>query len=171
MATMSHLWAIGYDDMARADEVREIITKLGSNKPYLILEDLAVVVRHPDGTFTSNREPSPAFSNIAGLTLVGFLAGLVTMTPLTGATLGAITGGAFSAATAATKIDAGFVEDVERLMQPGTSALFVLDAEGDLDVILHTIRGLGGTVLKTNVDIERVKLIQSTLSSDSSGPA
>jgi uncharacterized membrane protein len=48
-------------------------------------------------------------------------------------------------------------------MRPGTSALFVLDEEGDMDVILHVIRGLGGTVLKTNVDLERAKLIQSTL--------
>jgi hypothetical protein len=35
-----------------------------------------------------------------------------------------------------------------------------------MDVILHAIRGLGGTVLKTNVDIERAKLIQSTLLAD-----
>jgi hypothetical protein len=32
-----------------------------------------------------------------------------------------------------------------------------------MEVILHTIRGLGGAVLKTNVDPERAKLIQSTL--------
>ena len=32
-----------------------------------------------------------------------------------------------------------------------------------MEVILDSIRGLGGTVLKTNVDTERAKLIQSTL--------
>jgi hypothetical protein len=32
-----------------------------------------------------------------------------------------------------------------------------------MELILHTIQGLGGTVLKTNVDLERAKLIQSTL--------
>ena len=48
-------------------------------------------------------------------------------------------------------------------MKPGTSALFVLDDEGDMEMILYKIRGLGGTVLKTNVDVERAKLIQSTL--------
>jgi len=30
-------------------------------------------------------------------------------------------------------------------MKPGTSALFVLDSEGSMEVILHGIRGLGGT--------------------------
>jgi uncharacterized membrane protein len=49
------------------------------------------------------------------------------------------------------------------MMKPGSSSLFVLDDEGDLDVILHKIRGLGGTVLKTNVDLGRAKLIQSSL--------
>ena len=52
-------------------------------------------------------------------------------------------------------------------MKPGTSALFVLDDEGDMEMILHKIRGLGGTVLKTNVDVERAKLIQSTLATAS----
>ena len=62
-----------------------------------------------------------------------------------------------------TGINEDFISDVERLMKPGTSALFVLDQEGDMDAILEGIRGLGGTVLKTNVDLERAKLIQSTL--------
>ena len=46
-----------------------------------------------------------------------------------------------------------------------------LDDEGDMEVILHAIRGLGGKVLKTNVDVERAKLIRATLAgmSGSSG--
>ena len=32
-------------------------------------------------------------------------------------------------------------------MKPGTSTPFVLDDEGDMDVILHAIRGLGGAVV------------------------
>jgi uncharacterized membrane protein len=61
-----------------------------------------------------------------------------------------------------------FVREVERLMKPGTSALFILEDGGDMEVILHTIRGLGGTVLKTDANSERAKLIQSALSA---GPA
>ena len=52
-------------------------------------------------------------------------------------------------------------------MKPGTSAIFVLDYEGDMDIILYNIRGLGGTVLKSNVDLEHAKLIQSTLAAPS----
>ena len=52
-------------------------------------------------------------------------------------------------------------------MKPGTSALFVLDDDGDMEVILPTIQGLGGTVVRTNVDLERARLIQSTLAASS----
>ena len=62
------------------------------------------------------------------------------------------------------------MREVEQLMTPGTSALFVLDHAGDMDVILHTIQGLGGKVIKTNVDAERAKLIQSTLASKPRAP-
>jgi uncharacterized membrane protein len=124
-----------------------------------------VVVRHPDGSFTLNREKFPAAANILGCSVVGFLAGLAVGAPITGATVGAMVGGAGTAAVSASAgISNDFVKEVERLMKPGTSAIFVLDDEGDMDVILHKIHGLGGTVLKTNVDLEHAKLIQSTLS-------
>jgi uncharacterized membrane protein len=166
METTGRMWAIGYDDVGRADRVREEIVRLGWDRPYLILEDIAVVLRRPDGTFALNREPFPAVAHIMGLTLVGLLVGLVTVMPLTGAAVGAVMGGVNTAVAAAVRIDAEFVRDVERMMQPGTSALFVLDDQGDMDVILDSIRGLGGTILKTNVDLERARLIQSALTAD-----
>jgi len=158
-----HLWAIGYDDMERAEQVRREITGLGWDEPYLLLEDVAVVVRHPDGSFTVDREPFPAVANILGCTAVGFIAGLVLAAPLAGAAVGAALGGAGTALAAGVGIADDFLHEVEAMMKPGTSALFVLDDEGDMDVILHAIRGLGGTVLKTNVDVERAKLVQATL--------
>ena len=169
MPISGNLWAVGYDDMDRANHVRDEIISLGwGTTPYLILDDVAVVVRHPDGSFTLNREKFPAAANILACSVVGFLAGLVVGVPITGATIGAMVGGTGSVAVLASAgIGEDFIKDVERLMKPGTSALFVLDDEGDMDVILHKIRGLGGTVLKTNVDVEHAKLIQSTLAAPS----
>src|SRR5262249_15538391 len=167
MTTTAHLWAIGYDDKARADQVRDQIIQLGWGAgqagKYLILEDIAVVVRHPDGTFTFDRKPFSGLANILACTGVGFLAGLVLATPLTGATIGALLGGAGTAAASHAGISEAFIRDVGAMMKPGTSALCVLDTEGDMDMILHKVRGLGGSVLKTNVDPERARLIQSTL--------
>jgi uncharacterized membrane protein len=174
MTTATHLWAIGYDDMGRADHARDVISRLGWGTghagKYLILLDIAVVVRHLDGSFTFDHEPFPGVTNILSCTAVGFLAGLALAAPLTGAIIGALVGGVGTAASAAfAGIDDDFVREVEVLMKPGTSALFVLDKEGDMEMILHAIRGLGGTVLETNVDLERAKLIQSTLAAASDG--
>jgi uncharacterized membrane protein len=169
MTKSGNLWAIGYDDMERANQVRDEIIGLGWDKHYLILDDIAVVVRHPDGSFTLNREKLSAATNIVGSSVVGFLAGLVIGGPITGALIGALVGSVASTVAVATSVGIGddFIKEVEELMKPGTSALFVLDEEGDMDVILHQIRGLGGTVLKTNVDLERAQLIQSTLAAPS----
>ena len=173
MTTAAHLWAIGYDDVARADQVRDEIIELGwgagKAAKYLILEDIAVVVRHPDGSLKFDREPFLGLANILACTGAGFLAGLVLAAPLTGAAVGAVVGSAGTAATTHAGISEAFVREVEAMMKPGTSALFVLDDVGEMDVILHKIQGLGGKVLKTNVDLERAKLIQSTLATASPG--
>ena len=161
---MNHLWAVGYDDMERASHVRDEIVRLGWVENRLILTDLAVVVRHLDGSFTLDRERFPTGSNIVGASAVGFLAGLILGVPIVGAAIGAIVGGAGAAMNVLSAgIAEDFVKDIQRLMKPGTSAIFVLDSEGDMTAILHAIRGLGGTVLKTNVDVERARLIQATL--------
>src|SRR5690348_12025514 len=97
MTTTAHLWAIGYDDMEQADKAREAITQLGwgpgQGGRYIILLDVAVVVRPLDGTFTLDRKPFPGVANILACSAVGFLAGLAVAAPLTGATVGALVGG------------------------------------------------------------------------------
>jgi uncharacterized membrane protein len=167
MNTEAHLWAVGFDNMERAEQVRDEIANLGwgsgRSGMFLILEDCAVVIRHPDGSFTLNRTRFPSLTNILGCTGAGLLAGLVLAAPLTGVTLGALLGCAGTAAGTHLGISEDFIRDTEALMKPGTSALFVLDDDGDLEIIVRKIQGLGGVVLKTNVDPERAKLIQSTL--------
>ena len=176
MSTAAHLWAIGYDNMERAGQVRDEITRLGWGtghaSKYLVLLDVAVVVRHANGSFTLDHQPIPRVANVLVLSAVGFLAGLVVAAPLTGAAVGAVVGGLGMALSAQTVgIEDEFVREVEGLMKPGTSALFVLDNGVDMDMILQTLRGLGGTVLRTNVDLERAKLIQSTLAAEGQSPS
>jgi uncharacterized membrane protein len=165
-----HLWAVGFDDTERANVVRDEIAKLGCEKHDLTLLDMAVAVRYRDGSFTLNGEPFPAVPRIHGGPVAHFFAGLALgAPPLTGAAVGSML-----ATIGATPADVGisdtFVRVVECLIQPGTSALFVLDEVGNMDAILHGIAGLGGTVLKTNVDVERARLIQSALSAPADLP-
>jgi uncharacterized membrane protein len=154
--------------MERAEQVRAEIARLG-DRHCLILLNTAVVVRYPDGCVTLNGEPFVAPVNLGRHTFATFLAGLALgAPPLTGAAVDAWarhTGGAASEAG----IDKDFVCEVQKLLKPGTSALFVLDQEGDMAAILQGIRGLGGTVLKSNVDLKRAELIQSTLAAARQG--
>ena len=162
MAKCGHLWAIGYDQLERAAQVRDEVNKLGERHCLVVL-DTAIAVRYPDGTLTLNGERFLARINFHAHTVAGFLAGLALgAPPMTGPAVGALLRGA-CAASDDVSIDEDFVGGVEGLLKPGTSALFVLDQEGDMDALLQGIRGLGGTVLKTTVDLERAKLIQSTL--------
>jgi uncharacterized membrane protein len=163
MTACGNLWAVGFDDRGRAAQVRDKITCLAWEKHQLILLDVAVAERCRDGLVTLNGEPFPAVTKTHGGTIAHFLAGLMLgAPPLTGAAVGAMCA-RFGATTNEVGISDDFVREVEDLIKPETSVLFVLDEGGDMDAILHAIRGLGGAVLKTNVDLERAKLIQSTL--------
>ena len=157
----AHLWAIGYDDMEGAEQLRAQIAKLGESR-CLIVHDTAVAVRYPDGTVTLDGEPLVSAPKLGCRSLASFLAGLALgAPPLSGAAVGGLMRGL--GGTGSVGIDDQFIADVAALMTPGTSTLFVLDQVGEMSAILQGIRGLGGTVLKTNVDLERARLIQSTL--------
>jgi uncharacterized membrane protein len=162
----AHLWAVGYDDPAKAEQLRDEVCRLAGAGQYLIVLDMAILTRHADGTYALDREPFPVTGNIFGGSTLGFLAGLALGVPLSGAAVGALLGTAASTVAGALKIEKQFVNDVKAMLKPGTSAVLLLDDQGDMDVILHNIRGLGGTVLKTNVDVKRARLIQSTLLAD-----
>ena len=166
MKSVGNLWAIAYDDPDRAEQVRAEVRRLEEGQ-FLLVEDTAVAVRAPDGSFRLNHEPFPVVGNILGWSAAGFLAGLVLLAPVAGAAVGALIGGAGSAIASRVGIAEGFIREVEGLMKPGTSALFLLDAGGDLDVVDYRVRGLGGTVLKTNVDTVRAKEIQAALAAPS----
>jgi uncharacterized membrane protein len=166
MTTSAHLWAIGYDDAVQAERTRAQVTALAGPGKSLLLLDVAILTRTTDGSYTLNRQPFPLTSNVLAGGTLGFLAGLALASPMTSAAVGALLGTGASTVANAAGIEDAFIQDVKRLMKPGTSAVLVLDDQGDLDAILHAIHGLGGTVLKTNVDLARAKLIQTTLSAD-----
>src|SRR5262249_33506373 len=139
MTTTKHRWAIGFDDMTRADQVRDEIIRIARDPNELTLRDVAVVVRHPDGSLTIDRQPAAALNYFLQCTAVGFITGVVLYVPLTGATVGAMMGGADIAASTELGIHNDFIREVEGLLKPGASALFVLDVAKNLDMILDQI--------------------------------
>jgi uncharacterized membrane protein len=170
MSSHGNLWAIGFDDAGRAAVVRDEVARLGWETHDLILRDVAVAVRYRDGTLTLNGELFPAATRSPDGTLARLLAALALgAPPLSGTAVGCMAD-TIGAAREGVGIGDAFIRDVECLIKPGTSALFVLDEGGNMDAILRAIRGLGGTVLKTNVDLIRAKLIQSTLAASDDPP-
>ena len=137
MNKTSHLWAVGFDDMERADQIRAEIVELGwgpgKGGKYLVLDDIGIAVRHSDGSFTFDRMPFPAVANILGSATAGFLAGLVMAAPLTGAAIGALLGSAGTAAATHVGISEAFVRDVEAKKRDSTR-IFLLD---DRELRLH----------------------------------
>src|SRR5262249_707278 len=124
---------------------------------------IAVAVRFPDGTLTLGGEPfaeeCEAPRGILGWILASLAIGAP---PLIGAEAGRVLDRS-GVGSAESVIGDDFVREVATLVKPNTSVLFVLDECGDSEAICETIRGIGGKVLKTNVDLERAELIQSAL--------
>jgi hypothetical protein len=74
MTKGGNLWAIGYDDMGRAEQVRAEITRLGERHCLNLLET-AVVVCCPDGSVTLDGEPFVVVPKVEGRTCASFFAG------------------------------------------------------------------------------------------------
>jgi uncharacterized membrane protein len=163
MHDSANLWAVAFDDLARAEQARATIADLAVQGSLKLL-DTAVSVRHPDGTITLDGERMTAVPSLHESPIVRFLTGLIlSAPPLTGRAAGQMLHTAGMRCPTQAGIDEDFVHEVARVMKPGTSVLFVLDQAGNLDAILDGIRGLGGSILKTNVDLQRATLIQAAL--------
>jgi uncharacterized membrane protein len=164
MEETAHLWAIGFGDMQRAARVRDEIAAL-AGRHCLSLSDTAVAVRYADGSTTLDGEPIAAPVELRRNGIASWLAALALgAPPLTPAAVGSVLRGAGCATSTLIRMEENFLRDVDRMMKPGTSALFVLGLMTDADAFLAGIRGLGGTVLKASVDVETVQRIQSALS-------
>jgi uncharacterized membrane protein len=164
MAGSAHLWAVGYGDVDRAKQMREVIVSLAGAERDLHLLDIAVLVRLLDGSLMFNGERFSADSPIAGHGILGLLTGFALAVPLlTDDAIGRVLDPTVPEGSNALGIDEKFKHEIASMMRPGTSALLVLDVAQNMNAILPRLQGLGGRILKTNVDIERANLIQSTL--------
>ncbi len=126
-------------DMDWANQGRKEIASLGWDEHSLILQDIAVVVRHSNGSFTLNHEKLSVAANVLG----------------SGCSNHWCNHGRYSARRRQRRcLGLGWnrrrLHRGRRAVEPGTSALFVLDDEGNMNLILHKTRGFGGSVLKTN---------------------
>jgi uncharacterized membrane protein len=165
MERSAHLWAVGYDDIDRAGQVRQVIVSLAGPEQYLELRDIAVLVRSPDSSLTLNGNPFSAGKHLVAHGLLGVLAGVALAAPIVNeeAIAWLFDSNPLEMSNALHIAD-DFKQKIADMMRPRTSALLVLDMARNMTAILGRLQGMGGTILKANVDFERASLIQSILS-------
>ena len=158
---MADLIAIGYPDettaTAAADEARRLAQDL------IIQPDaIAVISRDSDGGYHVTTNHHAVGAGATWGMFWGFLFGLLFFIPVFGMAIGAGMG-ALMGKMAKTSIDKQFQEQVRDMVQPGTSALFLVLEKVTPDKAVEAMSKYGGTVLKTSLSKEDEAELQAAL--------
>ena len=158
---MADLIAIGYPDLATADEAAEEARRLAQD---LIIQPdaIAVIVRDTDGSYHVHTTHHAVGTGAVWGMFWGFLFGLLFFIPVLGLAVGAGMG-ALMGKFAKTSIDRQFQDQVRGMLQPGTSALFLMLEKVTPDKAVEAMSKYGGTVLKTSLSKEDEKELQEAL--------
>ena len=158
---MADLIAIGYPDETTAGQAEEEAQRLAAD---LIIQPdaIAAIVRTKDGKFkvTTNHHVVGAGASYG--MLWGLLFGVLFFVPVFGMAIGAGLG-ALMGKLEKSGIDREFQEQVRDLLQPGTSALFLVVEKVTPDKAVEALRKYGGTVLKSSLSKEAEEELQEEL--------
>ena len=158
---MSDLIAIGYKDettaLAAADEARKLARDL------IIEPDaIAAIVRDREGKFHVHTSHNPVGSGASWGMFWGLLFGLLFFVPFFGLAIGAGMGALMGKITKS-GIDKAFQEQVRGMLEPGTSALFLMVEKVTPDKAVEAMSQYGGTVLKTSLSKDGEAELQEAL--------
>ena len=162
---MADLIVIGYPDETTADAAADEARRLAAD---LIIQPdaIAVIIRKRDGSYQvhTNHGGGGGAGAIWG-SFWGFLFGLLFFIPVLGLAIGAGMG-ALMGKFAKTSIDKQFQDQVRGMIQPGTSALFLMLEKVTPDKAVEAMSKYGGTVLKTSLSKDQEKELQDALHGD-----
>jgi uncharacterized membrane protein len=158
---MSNLIAVAYPDLETARRVSGELTQL-SKEQSIVLDDIVVVERRPDGKVKLHQAISTAGAGAAGGALWGGLIGLIFLAPLLGMAVGAAAGGAAGALTDV-GVDDKFMKDLGTNLKDGGAAIVVLVRQSTPDKVLPRISQYGGEVIQSSLDDETEARLQAAL--------
>jgi uncharacterized membrane protein len=140
---MAELIAIGYPDTVTAHAAADEAERLAED---LILQPdaIAVIVRKPNGRYKVTTNHHVVGQGTTWGMFWGFLFGLLFFVPVLG-------------------IDKEFESRVRDMLQPGTSALFLIVDQVTPGKAVEALSSYGGTVLKTSLSAEAEKELQEAL--------
>ena len=157
---MADLVVFAFPTEAKAEEVGQKL--LAMQKEYLIeLGDAAIAVKDAKGRIKLNQLLNTTASGAVSGTFWGTLIGLIFLMPLAGAVIGAASG-AIGGALSDVGINDRWMKEVAAAIQP--AALFLLIRKVTADKVLESLRGEGGTVMKTSLDHTKEAALQIALS-------
>jgi uncharacterized membrane protein len=164
---MADLIAIGYQDETTAIEAQQEAERLAHE---LIIQPdaIAAIVRHKDGKFKVHSTAHPVAGGTAYGMFWGLLFGLLFFIPIFGMAVGAGLG-ALMGKIEKSGVDKEFQKQVQEMLQPGTSALFLVVEKVTPDKAVEALGKYGGTVLKTSLSKEAEAELQAELGGEVEG--
>lgn len=158
---MATLVAIGYEKEGTAAEAAEEVRRLSQD---LVIEPdaVAVIARDSKGEYHVTTSHHAVGIGASWGMFWGLLFGLLFFVPVFGMALGAGLG-ALMGKVEKTGINKEFQAQVRDLVQPGTSALFMIVERATPDKAIASLSRFGGTVLKSSLSEEDEKQLQEAL--------
>ena len=158
---MADLIAIGYPDETTATAAAEEARRLAQD---LIIQPdaIAVIIRDKDGSYRVQTNHHAVGAGATWGMFWGLLFGLLFFIPVFGMAIGAGMGALMGKVTK-TGIDKQFEDQVRGMIQPGTSALFLMVEKVTPDKAVEAMSKYGGTVLKTSLSKEGEQELQDAL--------
>ncbi|NGN62636.1 DUF1269 domain-containing protein [Streptomyces sp. A7024] len=158
---MANLIAIGYPDETTAAEAEREVHRL--TEDLVIQPDaVAVIVRDKGGKFRVTTNHHAVAGGATWGMFWGLLFGVLFFIPFFGMALGAGMG-ALMGKIEKSGIDKTFQKQVRNLLQPGTSALFLVVHKVTPDKAVAALSKYGGTVLKSSLSEDTERQLQEAL--------
>jgi len=158
---MADLVAIGYDDEQTALRAAEEVARLAKD---LIIEPeaVAVITRDKSGKYRVITNHHPVETGVTWGMFWGVLFGLLFFIPIFGLAVGAAFGALFGTIEKV-GIDKQFQKEVREMVQPGTSALFMIGEKVATDRAVEALAHYGGRLLKSSLSRDAERQLQEAL--------
>jgi uncharacterized membrane protein len=158
---MATLVAIGYPDETTATAASLEAQRL--SKDLIIQPDaIAVIIRDREGKFHVTTNHHAVGGGATWGMFWGLLFGMLFFIPFLGMAVGAGLGALMGKMTKGA-IDAEFQSQVRDMLQPGTSALFLVVEQVTTDKAVEAMSRYGGTVLKSSLPKDTEAKLQEAL--------
>jgi uncharacterized membrane protein len=158
---MADLIAIGYPDQATALSAMDETERL--QKELVIQADaVAAIIRNQEGKIRVVTNHHMVGAGATWGMFWGMLFGMLFFVPFFGMALGAGMG-ALMGKVSKNAVDKQFESQVREMLQPGTSALFMVVEKVTPDKAVEALSKYGGTVLKSSLSNEAQQELQEAL--------